>query len=73
MRISKDMTANEFNAAYPEGTEVRYHRVLNEEAHVVTKTRSVAWTLGHGAPVVMVEGVTGGVLLEALDIIGEPS
>jgi hypothetical protein len=30
-------------------------------------TRSVAWTLGHGAPVVLVEGETGGIALTHVD------
>ncbi|MGA5191550.1 hypothetical protein ACPCSL_34030 [Streptomyces griseoincarnatus] len=34
-----------------------------------TVTRSVAWTLGHGAPVVKVEGETGGILLAHVDPI----
>ncbi|MFF9901267.1 hypothetical protein [Streptomyces longispororuber] len=34
---------------------------------VETVTRSVAWTLGHGAPVVLVEGETGGILLTHVD------
>ncbi|WP_280891653.1 hypothetical protein [Streptomyces sp. LBL] len=29
-----------------------------------TVTRSVAWTIGHGAPVVLVEGETGGIVLD---------
>ncbi|WP_331763598.1 hypothetical protein OH738_40780 (plasmid) [Streptomyces hirsutus] len=34
-----------------------------------TVTRSVAWTLGHGAPVVLVEGETGGIVLDHVDLI----
>ncbi|GAA0914248.1 hypothetical protein [Streptomyces thermoalcalitolerans] len=34
-----------------------------------TVTRSAAWTLGHGAPVVLVEGQTGGISLEHVDPI----
>ncbi|MFF8399850.1 hypothetical protein [Streptomyces sp. NPDC016172] len=34
-----------------------------------TVTRSAAWTLGHGAPVVLVEGETGGIYLEFVDPI----
>lgn len=32
-----------------------------------TFTRSVAWKLGHGAPVVLVEGYTGGIALTHVD------
>ncbi|GAA5070779.1 hypothetical protein GCM10023336_56240 [Streptomyces similanensis] len=34
-----------------------------------TVTRSVAWALGHGAPVVLVEGETGGISLDHVDPI----
>lgn len=65
-------TAKMWNATWPEGTEVIYHPVLPPVAgieSVRTKTRSIAWELGHGAPVVLVEGRTGGILLSHLEII----
>ncbi|MEU3282743.1 hypothetical protein [Streptomyces antibioticus] len=34
-----------------------------------TVTRSIAWALGHGAPVVKVEGETGGIVLTHVDPI----
>jgi hypothetical protein len=34
---------------------------------VDTVTRSVAWELGHGQPVVLVEGESGGICLEHVD------
>lgn len=34
-----------------------------------TTTRSVAWTLGHGEPVVMVAGYAGGICLTHVDVI----
>ncbi|MEE1764370.1 hypothetical protein [Streptomyces sp. SP18BB07] len=34
-----------------------------------TVTRSVAWNLGHGDPVVMVEGYAGGIALTHIDPI----
>jgi hypothetical protein len=36
-----------------------------------TKTRSVAWNLGDGRPVVMVDGVTGGVALSHLEVLAQ--
>jgi hypothetical protein len=63
------LTADEFNERFPIGTPVRFFPIIDEPAHEVTKTRSEAWTLGHGAVVVKVEGRTGGVILEALEII----
>lgn len=50
-----------WNANYPEGTDVILTDDLGEEHK--TKTRSAAWTLGHGEAMVMVEGRTGGYLL----------
>ena len=36
-----------------------------------TVTRSVAWPLGSGDPVVLVEGYSGGIVLEHIDVITE--
>jgi hypothetical protein len=47
-----------WNKRYPPGTEVA---LTNDDGHVErTKTRSIAWCLGSGHPVVKVEGRTGG-------------
>lgn len=56
-----NMTAAEWNTKYPEGTHVTL--VLDDGSKLATKTRSIAWELGHGQPVVKVEGKTGGWLL----------
>lgn len=42
----------------------------NEYRRLETVTRSVAWPLGHGAPVVKVDGYAGGISLEHIDPIG---
>lgn len=55
------MTEEQFNKAVPIGTEVYYQPVLGWEGHELTRTRSKAWTMGHGAVVVMVDGHAGGV------------
>lgn len=70
------MKAEEFNAAYPVGTKVTYYPLRGENDELVkndpdhpplsTKTRTEAWTLGHGAVVVSVEGKSGGVSIEHL-------
>jgi len=60
------MLADLFNARYPIGTPVFYRSVWGESKGVRTKTRSKAWLLGHGEPVVLVEGISGGVCLWAL-------
>ncbi|MFH8751044.1 hypothetical protein ACH4GK_32115 [Streptomyces rimosus] len=38
---------------------------------LVTVTRTPAWTLGHGAAVVSVEGYAGGICLTHIDVTGE--
>lgn len=64
------MTANEWNELYPVGTRVRYYSIMGETTPKLdTRTRSEAWELGHGAPIVKVEGVTGGVSLYHLWVL----
>lgn len=53
------MTADQFNELYPPGTPCRI-RITRRDPWITTKTRSLAWTLGHGDVVVSVEGKTGG-------------
>lgn len=65
-------TANSWNATWPEGTSVIYYPVLpprDDIPPVTTKTRSLAWELGDGTPVVKIEGRSGGVALSHLKII----
>ncbi|ELC5001906.1 hypothetical protein RJK40_001363 [Salmonella enterica] len=58
----KEMSAAQFNAAFPVGSSFTYHSVKGKpDAARFTMTRSEAWELGHGATVVMVNGVSGGV------------
>jgi hypothetical protein len=64
------MTAEEWNFRYPPGTEVLYYPLRGREDYVMTRTRSEAWELGDGTPVVLVEGKTGGISLEHLRIEG---
>jgi hypothetical protein len=62
--------AAEFNAKYPPGTPVLFHKVIGRpETAVETKTRSVAWALPSGEPVVSVEGRAGGCSLEAIKVL----
>jgi hypothetical protein len=65
----KTMTAEQWNEKYPMGTPVLYYPVRGDDFHRTTETRSEAWTLGHGDPVVKIVGQTGGVALWALRII----
>jgi hypothetical protein len=64
-------TVQQWNALVPIGTEVRYYPLAMESEHSVTKTRSEAWILGHGAAVVLVEGKSGGVAIDHLQIVHE--
>lgn len=63
------MTAEMFNDMYATGSKFRYYPIRGDDEFVETATRSVAWTLGHGDAVVLVEGKTGGVLIEHLRAI----
>lgn len=58
------MTADEWNRLYPVGTPVKYFAIRGRGATSETKTRSEAWTLGSGHPVVNIHGVAGGVSLD---------
>lgn len=60
------MTAERFNAETPIGTPLRYYPIAGHSEFVETKTRSEAWELGNGAPVVLVEGRSGGVSIHHL-------
>jgi hypothetical protein len=63
-------TADEWNMKFPVGTKVIYYPVKDiQDGAFESKTRSEAWTLGHGEPVVKIEGKTGGVILSHLRVI----
>lgn len=63
------ISAEQWNAQFPIGTTVVYTSSPVSDPFE-TKTRSAAWTLGHGEPVVLIEGRTGGVALWALTVNG---
>ena len=52
------MTAKEWNEQYPLYQDIE----LTEDDGSITRTqtRSQAWNLGHGAPVILVNGKAGG-------------
>jgi hypothetical protein len=58
-----------WNSHYPPGTEVLLTNDFGEVEK--TKTRSEAWLLDSGHPVVKVEGRTGGYLLERIRATNE--
>jgi len=55
------MNIETWNESYPPGTSVEVW--LDDNTIFKTKTRSVAWAIGDGTPVVSLEGKTGGYLL----------
>ncbi len=55
---------DEWNAKHPTGTRVLYFPTAGSFSHMRTTTRSYAWRLASGDPLVKVEGVVGGVSLE---------
>ncbi|MFF9271091.1 hypothetical protein [Streptomyces rochei] len=61
------LTADEFNDRYPVGTPVIAYPDTREDPPLLTCTRSRAWELGHGLPVVMVDGYSGGICLTHVD------
>lgn len=63
------MTAKEWNEKYPIGTPVFYRPILGLNEGRDTKTRSEAWTLGHGAAVVKIDGLAGWVWLDAVSVV----
>lgn len=73
------LTAEQWNERHPIGTPViAYPGIRPEYAAEIgttkyprleTVTRSRAWNLGHGAPVVAVVGHSGGISLEHVDAV----
>lgn len=61
-RLENYLLVRLWNDFIPEGSEVFVTR--DDDSVQQTKTRSEAWLLGCGIPVVKVEGITGGYRLE---------
>ncbi|MEE1735931.1 hypothetical protein PUR49_05300 [Streptomyces sp. BE147] len=61
------MTADEWNRRYPVGTPVLAYPGTRDDEPLDTVTRTPAWTLGHGAACVSVEGAGGGIHLTHVD------
>ncbi len=70
-KTPKPLTAEQWNEKHPVGTPVRYWPVRPTASvpPVETKTRSAAWNVGNNRPIVMVEGVAGGVHLTHVDVL----
>lgn len=65
------ISADEFNEQYEIGQEVAYFPVTGEQEFLQTETRTPAWELGHGEPVVSVKGRSGGVCLSNVEILSQ--
>lgn len=65
------ISAAAWNARFPVGTPVVYSPTLDcpDKEKWGSLTRSEAWELGHGEPVVMIEGKSGGKALWALAVV----
>lgn len=63
------MNAEQWNARYPVGTRVAAFPITRMEPPLLTTTRTPAWELGHGTPVVSVDGYAGGIALTHIDVI----
>jgi hypothetical protein len=59
---------DKFNAHVPVGTRVGVCLVRGDPEYA-TKTRSRAWPLGDGSPVVLIEGRTGGYHLSFIRVL----
>lgn len=68
LKNPSSFSAAEWNERYPIGTPVRFYSVLPGTEFEESKTRSEAWELGHGEPVVKIEGRTGCVCLSHCEI-----
>lgn len=67
VRLGREM-ADAFNAANPIGTPVYAWPRFIDDKPLATHTRSSAWVLGHGEPVVSVEGLRGGISLMHIEV-----
>lgn len=66
------MSTETWNKLYPVGSPVAAYPGTRDDAPLITRTRSRAWTLGHDTPVVMVDGCAGGIALDHVDPIEGP-
>lgn len=62
-----DTATDRWNANHPVGTPVFAWPACRDDAPMATRTRTPAWTLGHGEAVVSVEGYTGGIRLAHIE------
>ena len=66
--VFKELLSTKFNELVPIGTRVRYWPLAKDDRFVETRTRSEAWKIRDHVSV-MVEGTSGGVSVEHLQVI----
>ncbi len=63
---------DKFNGRYPVGTKVTRFRLIKPlRDGVDAETRSPAWVMGGHSAMVMVKGISGGVVLESIVPVDE--
>lgn len=67
-RPRAQLTARAWNVSYPVGTPVRFWPGVRSGDGELAVTRSEAWELGDGTPVVAVEGRAGGIALSHVEV-----
>lgn len=65
-QLEKQVT--NWNAKNPIGTPIYYYPTLKDRIPKQTKTRSTAWVMSCHSAMVMIEGVSGGVSLDHIQI-----
>lgn len=69
-QIKGAAVANEFNRQFKPNTPCFYQPIRGEDKWYPTRTRSEAWLLGHGEPVVKIDGASGCVCISHLAMPG---
>jgi hypothetical protein len=64
-----DTRLREAEARFPVGRRVRFYPLAGQKGFDVATIRSKPWALGHGVIVIAIEGRTGGVLIDHLEVI----
>lgn len=61
--------AEQFNESNPVGTRVRYYPIVGEPKFIESVTRTPAWALPCMEAVVSIEGKSGGLSLDHIEIL----
>ena len=67
MKQKPEELVKHWNTTYPIGTPVIRYKLIKPLAEPqTTKTRSAAWVMGGHSAMIIVDGVSGGVILESV-------